>query len=467
MKRTILNLSILASVLAFMPMACSRIQLEPVVEEKTGDSKAIPVSIALDNLESALKTMSFQTKSQTSPEYSRSDIIVVGKNNRVSTKSAEYDVWIPDTLLYVVNFNGGEGFAVLSGDSRISVPIFCITESGSLQLHEFEQAMDYLHKAQKQGTCANTDMGEQFVPVLILSSALSQLYANKDGGSREGGEGDGGWNGEGDEGGDETNDNDFPTPPELPEQGGIAPSTMPDPLIKTKWTQSLDPFNRYTPNNYPAGCSAIALAQVVLANRHANTMTFNGVTCDWDEMESVCNYLNFQSSFSWSDEGKEQVANFIYGLGAEYLDLEYGEDGGSPSGNLMVGYYIRDAIQALGYSSSLEHSHFFFTETMRQKTSDMLQAGLPVIARGTVVFGQGHVWVIDGYAYLPLLFGNQEFYHINWGWRGRRDGYYNLGVFDTTQGVFSHPVYDYSEYLNQGGCAENYACNFAIIEYSF
>ena len=36
---------------------------------------------------------------------------------------------------------------------------------------------------------------------------------------------------------------------------------------------------------------------------------------------------------------------------------------------------------------------------------------------------KGHAWVIDGV--------DGDMFHINWGWHGDCDGYYNKGVFNT------------------------------------
>ena len=51
----------------------------------------------------------------------------------------------------------------------------------------------------------------------------------------------------------------------------------------------------------------------------------------------------------------------------------------------------------LGYNATLEYNLFSFSNTLKQKTYDMLREGLPVVARGNPAGSlEGHVWVIDG-----------------------------------------------------------------------
>lgn len=50
---------------------------------------------------------------------------------------------------------------------------------------------------------------------------------------------------------------------------------------------AMAPYNTYTQNHAYPGCVAKAVAQIMVYNRLSNTMRFNGVSCNWDDMESV------------------------------------------------------------------------------------------------------------------------------------------------------------------------------------
>lgn len=449
---TVITISALA-----IAKSCAKNDLSVNMEGKTLN-ETIPLSEAIVNLEETINSISIQTKTNNIPNYDNSDVIVLGnKTLALKTKAGE-GIEIPDTLLYIVNFKDNEGFAVLAADKRISMPVLCITECGSLRENDFEDAIQCLQFNTKADDANYREMGENFVPALLLSSAIASLKEKEEGGNREG---------EGGEGNDIDYDSDYPFLVEWSEQGGVPWPSPYGPYIMTKWGQDLDPFNRYTPNQYPAGCATIALAQVLLANRYSNTMVFNGVTCNWDDMADVYNYLNYESmTNNGSSTGKEQVANFVLGLGSStYLDLAYHSSGSHPSVNHDHGEPLRDAMIALGYSATAEYNYFSFSENLKRKTYDMLKDGYPVIAQGTSTSGAGgHVWVIDGYCCVIVSFSMGHYFHINWGWFGERDGYYNLGVFDTTNGVF-HSSYDSSILLHQGN-ALTFNIDFAIIDYS-
>lgn len=371
----------------------------------------------------------------------------------LDTKSKE-GITIPDTLSYVVNFVDNEGFAVLAGDRRLSAPVLCITESGSLKEEDFQEAIQLMQTGTKAATTSFFESGDSFVPILILSSSLSKIYGTND---------------RGEDGGDIDYDSDYPFLLEDEEFGGSVCYPEPlGPFVMTKWTQSGDPFDRYTPHHYYAGCTCIALAQLLVANRFSNTMVFNGVTCNWDEMEGVVNYSNYQApNNNGSSIGKEQVANLIAALGSSYyLNNEYNSNGTHPTPCFLLdwGGRLELAMDRLGYSVNREHCLFNFTNSMKRIAYDLLKQGSPAIVQGWAFSsGSGHTWLIDGYRYTYT----GHFFHINWGWNGHRDGYYNLGVFNSNNGVFSDSIYDDPSLLHSGGVANNYNVDFAIIDYSF
>lgn len=451
--------------LAAMAISCTKTGDDTIFNDSANRGDVIPVQTALANMTETLQSLYPQTRAGEGPVYNASDVIVLGKNNLFPVTKSGEGMEIPDTLLYVVNFNDEEGFAVLAGDSRLTSPVLCVTEKGSLSAEDFVEAVNLMQRETKSVESVPQDMGESFVPALILSSTLATLQRTGEGGGR--GDEGGGNNGEGGENNPDDDDNDYPFMQELPDMGG--PTSLPDPLgpyVMTKWTQNIDhPFRTYTPNHALPGCSAIALAQVVLANRYANTTTFDNVFCDWEEMEGVQNYQNYQQmSYTGSELGKEQVAHFVFAIGRDYLGLDYSSGAGTIGGS-VIGNYLKDAMLELGYNATLEYNLFSFSNTLKQKTYDMLREGLPVVARGNPAGSlEGHVWVIDGYRY--VLTYVDHFFHVNWGWHGNRDGYYSLGVFNTENGRFTHSVYDDPAQLSTGN-ADNYTWNFAVVDYSF
>lgn len=181
--------------------------------------------------------------------------------------------------------------------------------------------------------------------------------------------------------------------------------------------------------------------------------------------------MNFQSQLNNGSEcGKEQVANFLAGLGsASYLDLIYLADEANPHifEDFGLGLANKDVMQDLGYTASCVINPTTFSDYLKMKTYDMLREGYPVIVTGLNSYSFiGHAWLVDGYRFAATLDYSGHYFHINWGWRGNRDGYYNLGVFNTTNGVFAHSVFDSPSLLHSTvGEDANYSWYFAIIDY--
>ena len=150
---------------------------------------------------------------------------------------------------------------------------------------------------------------------------------------------------------------------------------------------------------------------------YSNTMVFNGVTCDWDDMKTVYTYPNY--NYSGSTAGKIQVANFIKELGSENnCNIDYHSYGSSGSD-----WNAKKTLHNYDYSVSITPltPSPNFTHNMHSKVRTQLFSGHPVYVGGMRNISDGHAWVIDG------LFAG--LYHINWGWRGRNDGYFNAGIF--------------------------------------
>ena len=86
------------------------------------ESETIALYDALANLEKAMNCVQ-AVKSNSSRIYSTDDIIVVGKHTFTHTKSFENEI-IPDTLMYVVNFENENGFAVMSANKLLGEDVY-------------------------------------------------------------------------------------------------------------------------------------------------------------------------------------------------------------------------------------------------------------------------------------------------------------------------------------------------------
>ncbi len=202
------------------------------------------------------------------------------------------------------------------------------------------------------------------------------------------------------------------------------------PLLATKWNQDT-PFWNYTPRvggePTPAGCSAVAMAQVMNYWKHpaqgqgSHSYTWNGQTLSAD----------FNHPYHWSlmrdtyyagtytAAQADAVARLCSDVGIS-IDMQYAVDGS--------GSYINDNDALTAFFKYSPDAH----ETDRAEAGSW-EAWFEVIRREVEIHQpvimaiynraeeSGHAVVADGYRTSP---SNQL--HINMGWGGFADNYYSV-----------------------------------------
>lgn len=379
MKKSLLFITILTLAIT----GCNK--SETTTPAPQGDNgTTIPLSEALSNLDNLLSQLDIDTKASHSRTYSIQSVSDFGGQDICKTKATGID--IPDALMYLVNFDDAEGFAVLAADRRLGESIYCITENGTISKSDFTEAFDYLQSDVSLTKSSSsddydgfTDLGKKFVPALMLSSMLKDLKY-----------------------GTQFVKDSLRT--EEPEgvKGNI--------LLKTKWGQN-SPFNDLIPNKYPTGCVATACAQIMQCCHKPSYPVYNGVYCVWELMNTVCNTSDPYGRNA-TGEAKKYVANFLYHIGGhDYCRIEYGANGSSGYASGVV-----RTLKKYGYSNVKKH--LGFGNKNQGRASSMLRNKLPVYIDGVDWHhGKvGHAWVLDGEW--------NGYFHCNWGWNGEWDGYY-------------------------------------------
>ncbi|MCC8119714.1 MAG: C10 family peptidase [Bacteroidales bacterium] len=209
-----------------------------------------------------------------------------------------------------------------------------------------------------------------------------------------------------------------------------------DPICKTFWNQT-SPYNDDCPiqngERCVTGCVATAMAQVMKVhewpvtgtgfisyqypnpvNTYTETYDFASTTFDW------ANMLNEYTS-SASAEQKAAVATLMHACGAA-TKMIYSPSESSAS-DVYAGIGL---ISYLGYGKSLEYLERNWIETQDEWETiiyDQLQQGLPVLYGGLNENGEGHEFVCDGY-------DGSNYFHINWGWGGYGNGYFDLTILN-------------------------------------
>ena len=199
-------------------------------------------------------------------------------------------------------------------------------------------------------------------------------------------------------------------------------------LNTAKWNQN-EPFNKYTPNNYPTGCVATAGAIVMKHHGYpakgtgSHSYTWNGKTLS-ASFEHDYDWANMPTKYTvGNDEAFDGVARLMSDLGVA-VEMQYAK-GGS-------GATMEDLVTAL-------QKYFGYSKYARQLTMEDLGAGVwngrlraeidanrPILYSAVDSNVGGHSFVIDGY--------KDESFSVNWGWGGYCDGFYRIGALNPEAG---------------------------------
>ena len=195
-------------------------------------------------------------------------------------------------------------------------------------------------------------------------------------------------------------------------------------LNTAKWNQN-DPFNKYTPNNYPTGC--VATAGAIVMKHHgspakgtgSHSYTWNGKTLtasfehtyDWASMPAEYDGTN--------DAAFDGVARLMSDLGVA-VEMQYNKDGsGAYIGNLVTALQKYYGYSKLSHLMAIEDVG---AEAWNGRLRDEIDANRPVLYAASDPARGGHAFVIDGY--------KDESFSVNWGWGGLCDGFYKIGALN-------------------------------------
>ncbi len=220
-----------------------------------------------------------------------------------------------------------------------------------------------------------------------------------------------------------------------------------DPFVQTRWGQ-LDVcgqycYNYYTPNHYYAGCVATSLAQVMKYFEYPTSrIGANPYTIYVNGVEQTANTLGgdgFGGPYDWaqmfsnpdcgsySDDSWQAVGALCYDAGLavrmNYTSTVSTTDTRRAKNALVNTFGYANAVKA--YNAGLN-----IGSSLLDMVNPNLDARIPVILGITGSSG-GHAVVCDGYGYNS----SSLYHHLNMGWDGDDDAWYNLPNID------SYPAY--------------------------
>ncbi len=219
------------------------------------------------------------------------------------------------------------------------------------------------------------------------------------------------------------------------------------PLLTTNWGQDcgyndLVPSGTYSCTRMPTGCVPTALAQVLYFHRWPST--FN-----WANMPSGGAY----TSRFLSQNSAPELARLMLVCGNS-VGVLY-RDNGSSANTADVERALKGAwnyVTPFNYSSA----DFVNGPAVNPAINIDLNAYRPsIVAASTGGNGNGgHAWVCDGYVFPSITnsvgtFGYRQ-YHMNWGWNGRSNGFFNCEDWNVTDnaGIVHNYQYNHRAIVN-------------------
>lgn len=220
-------------------------------------------------------------------------------------------------------------------------------------------------------------------------------------------------------------------------------------LVKSKWDQGKADgsycYNYYTPGHFVCGCVATCMAQIMryhefpanpgvpsstylcTSNGVSVALTMMGGAYDWTAMPLV-------PSASSTDASLREVGKICYDAGVS-MHMDYYKNGSSAIVPLSVSPFKDTFGFANAATYFMEGYATIDSDTVAGAIYPSLDAGYPVMLG---IFnpsgaGEGHAVIADGYGYSD----GRLYTHLNMGWSGESDIWYNLPTVSTTNHSFS------------------------------
>ncbi len=214
------------------------------------------------------------------------------------------------------------------------------------------------------------------------------------------------------------------------------------PLVQSRWSQGdvagSNCYNYYTPNHYPCGCVATAMAQLMRYHSYPTTgVGSHSFTISVDNVSQTRSLRGGNGSggaYNWGNmvlvpdsrlttAQRQAIGALTHDAGVS-VSMSYTNTG---SGAVILEAATR-FVSTFGYSSSKTgyNSNVDLPATQRNHmVNPNLDAGYPVMFG---IFGNngGHAVVGDGYGYNASTL----YHHLNMGWSGYDDAWYNLPTID-------------------------------------
>ena len=208
------------------------------------------------------------------------------------------------------------------------------------------------------------------------------------------------------------------------------PASISPLLGEINWNQDA-PYNNACPmiqgQRSVTGCVATAMAMILKYYEYPAkgtghySYTSNGVQYSFDYGNTTFDWNNMLPRYSgtYTVEQADAVAQLMYACGVS-VEMEY-----SPSSSGAYSFKVGQAlIDYFGYDENLGYIYreYFTSEEWMNLIKKEISEGRPVLYNGASK-DVGHEFVFDGY-------DTQDMVHVNWGWGGANNGYFEVVSLD-------------------------------------
>ena len=223
------------------------------------------------------------------------------------------------------------------------------------------------------------------------------------------------------------------TPPDSVQTVALRSASTMSPLLgNIKWDQGepyniLCPVNQTTKVQTVTGCVATAMAQIMMYHKWpvSGTGSNSDVTSSYgtlfvDFSKTSYDWNNMLDGYGGTSTLKQDtaVATLMYHCGVA-ANMNYNTTS-------SASYYnaAKALIKNFGYDSDIQicSRDFYTNADWKNKIKSELDAARPVFYSGSTEAG-GHAFVCDGY-------DSNDLFHINWGWGGMCNGYFELSSLE-------------------------------------
>ena len=394
------------------------------LSNKRSYAEALEIAVNSIKMLESDETATRSSRVKREVDFSQKPIPITDMNLMTRTSASEEN----DTLIYIFNFKGNQGYAAVSTE-KATEGLIAVVEEGTYDQSEISDTYisQYL-KAAKRYICAKRD---SITP--RPNRAHRACYTELD---------------------------------------TISQLTI-SPRIDVKWGQN-NHEGRYCPN-YTSGCTITAGAMIMSYFEYPTgiSLSYDGapqsfITLNWSGIKTYISPLvNSPCLLHTCNNAYHRSVGYLCRQLGEIANATYYSDRHTSTSTED----IRDALSYYGYTASPIGSYQYLANTYTLE--NQLSNGCLILMTGKNSSGEGHAWVVDGikrltthYKYYeygftnglpdpPILVDEQyntyRYNHINWGYYGRNNGYFNDGVFS----FFSTP-YEYDD-NNLNGTPSDYS----------